>query len=104
MGFAEAHAGLLEALRAEDYLNWPRADERQKNWLEYERVSPQELRRMLLRCNGTQHRESAYHGDARFRVHEFFPEWHGERWYVKAFFDPEMSLWVFMSVHPSEDR
>ena len=59
---------------------------------------------MLLRCNGTQHRESVHYGDASFLVHEFFPEWNGERWYVKAFFDTATSVWVFMSVHPSEVR
>jgi len=103
MGFVEAHAGLLEALRKEDYIHWRRGEGLRKNWLEYERVAPEELRPMLLRCNGTQHRESAYHADARFRVHEFFPEWNGERWYVKAYFDPEAGLWVIMSVHPSEE-
>jgi hypothetical protein len=104
MGFGDARAGLVDALGAREFGVWARADAHRKNWLESRRISVEEVRAMLLRCNGRQHRESAHYGDASFLVHEFFPEWNGERWYVKAFFDTATSVWVFMSVHPAEGR
>lgn len=101
MGFGDARAGLVEALRAQNFGFWARGDAHRKNWLEYGHVSAEEVQAMLLRCNGTQHRESPHDYDPTRQVHEFFPEWRGQRWYVKAFHDDDVRQWTFMSVHPS---
>ncbi|HEX9709969.1 MAG TPA: hypothetical protein VGB42_08415 [Candidatus Thermoplasmatota archaeon] len=60
--------------------------------------------RLLLRCRGTEHRESAHDFDAKTTVHEFYPEHEAVRWYVKVFFDDDLDIAVFMSVHPSGGR
>lgn len=101
MGFADARAGLLEALRVGEFGFWFREDAFRKNWLQHRRISTDEVRAMLVRCNGTQHRESPHDYDPSQRVHEFFPEWQGRRWYLKAFYDEDLRQWTFMSVHPS---
>lgn len=101
MGFGTARAGLADALRARQFASWPREDAHRKNWLAYDRISCEAVVQMLLRCNGTQHRESAHDHDSSQRVHEFFPDWEGRRWYVKAFHDDDACQWVLVSVHPS---
>lgn len=101
MGFVNARAALVEALRTGEFTTWARDNLHRKNWLESRLITIEEVRAMLLRCNGTQHRESPHVYDPSHQVHEFFPEWRGRRWYVKAFYDDDLRQWTIMSVHPS---
>jgi hypothetical protein len=102
MGFGDARAGLAVAIGGDACGHWPRKDSYTKNWLQHGRVSPVDVQSMLLRCNGTQHRESGFVSEPGVRVHEFFPEWRGVRWYLKAYYHADQSRWILMSVHPAE--
>jgi hypothetical protein len=101
MGFREVRGRVLDCLKEGRVGHWPRKDAFRKNWLSAKRRRPEEIRDLLLRCNGTQYRESLHDFDPEITVHEFFPDDGSIRWYIKVFFDPDMDMVMFMSVHPS---
>ena len=97
MGFKEVRALLIEALRAGDFISEPRPDVARKNLLYTRDVSPEFVAQLLLRCAGWEYSTSRHH----FRdveCHIFTPAMAGERWYVKAYFEPGRA--VFIGVHP----
>lgn len=103
MGFRNARARILDCLQEARIGHWPRRDSYRKNWLQAERISPADVRELLLRCNGTHYRASGHDFDKGTTVHEFTPDSGGVRWYIKVFFDEDLDLAVFMSVHPAGD-
>jgi hypothetical protein len=66
-------------------------------------VTSDEVVRLLIACNGTQHKSSAHHQHPSIDVHVFRPEASlrdggpKERWYIKLYFI-EPDAW-FISVH-----
>jgi len=97
MGFKEVRALLIEALRSGDFISEPRPDIAKKNLLYTRAVSPEFVAQLLLRCAGWEYSTSRHH----FRdveCHICTPAMAGERWYVKAYFEPGRA--VFISVHP----
>lgn len=97
MGFKEARALLIEALRSDLYDHEQRSDGDGKNLLASGAVDPAFVIRLLLRCAGWEYSTSKHH----FRdvdCHIFTPMMGGERWYVKAYLQPVGA--VFISVHP----
>lgn len=97
MGFKEVRALLIEALQTAQYISEPRPDIVRKNLLFTGEVTPEFVVRLLLRCAGWEYSTSQHH----FRdveCHVFTPATAGERWYIKAYFEPGRA--VFISVHP----
>ena len=97
MGFRDARALLIEALRSRRYENEERSDAAEKNLLASGDVDRTFVIRLLLRCAGWEYTTSRHH----FRnvdCHIFTRTMAGERWYVKAYLEPERA--VFISVHP----
>lgn len=64
-----------------------------KNELATGAVTAAEVRRVIVRCNGTHHSASPHHADASIEVHVL----RRERWYIKFYFLDEDA--VFISVH-----
>jgi hypothetical protein len=97
MGFTEARARLIEALRSEVYDVEKRADTGEKNLLASGEVNEEFVVRLLQRCAGWEYSSSRHHfRDAE--CHIFTPSVGGRRWYVKAYWKGELA--VFVSVHP----
>ena len=97
MGFKEVRALLIEALQSGLFISEPRPDAAEKNLLSTGVVNPEFVARLLLRCGGWEYSTSRHH----FRdveCHVFTPATAGERWYIKAYFEPGHA--VFISVHP----
>lgn len=97
MGFKEARAKLIEALRSDQYINDGRTDAQDKNLLASEAVTEAFVIRLLQRCAGWEYSTSRHH----FRdadCHIFTPSLGGERWYIKAYWMGDLA--VFVSVHP----
>ncbi len=95
MGFKEVRALLIEALRSGKFINDPRADD-QKNLLAAGQVNEALVVRLLLRSAGWEYTTSRHHFKS-VECHIFTPTMDGERWYVKAYFEPGNA--VFISVH-----
>jgi hypothetical protein len=96
MGFKEARALLIEALRSKQYKNEDRADAEEKNLLAAGAVTEDLVVRLLLRCAGWEYSTSKHH----FRdveCHVFTPSVGGERWYIKAYWKDGVAMLV--SVH-----
>lgn len=97
MGFKDARALLVEALRSGVYSTEDRGDIEEKNLLHSRKVSPEFVIDLLLRCAGWEYSTSRHHfQDAD--CHIFTPSLGGERWYIKAYRGPAGV--VFISVHP----
>ena len=97
MGFKEIRALLIAALEANQIDNEQRADNEEKNLLATGAVNRDFVIRLLKRCAGWEYTTSKHH----FRdvdCHIFTPTLAGERWYIKAYFEPGHA--VFISVHP----
>jgi hypothetical protein len=97
MGFKEARARLIEALRSDQYTHDERTGAEGKNLLASGAVTEEFVVRLLRRCAGWEYSTSRHH----FRdedCHIFTPNVGGERWYVKAYW--RNGLAVFVSVHP----
>jgi hypothetical protein len=96
MGFKDARRLLIEALQTRQYQNEERADAAEKNLLGSGGVDRAFVIRLLRRCAGWEYSTSRHH----FRdadCHIFNPMLGGERWYIKAYF--EHGVAVFVSVH-----
>lgn len=96
MGFKEARARLIEALRSGVYDVERRADAEEKNLLATREVSEEFVVRLLLRCAGWEYSTSKHHFQDE-QCHIFTPMMAGDRWYIKAYFEPASA--VFISVH-----
>jgi hypothetical protein len=101
MKFREARRQVLECLEENRIDHWPRSDAYRKNWLQTGRIEAEQVRDLLLRCNGRQHKVSPHDFDSGTLVHEFLPDDGATRWYIKVFVDDEKDVATFMSVHPS---
>lgn len=96
MGFKEARALLTEALLDGHFTSELRLDVAQKNLLSTGEATPAFVVWLLRRCRGWEYSTSRHH----FRdveCHVFTPATEGERWYIKAYFEPARA--VFISVH-----
>lgn len=97
MGFKDARAMLIEALRSGQFINDDRSDAAEKNLLSTGEVNQAFVIQLLQRCAGWEYSTSKHHLlDAE--CHIFTPTVAGERWYLKAYFEPGHA--VFISVHP----
>ncbi|HEX2207159.1 MAG TPA: hypothetical protein VHG93_05715 [Longimicrobium sp.] len=96
MGFKEARALLIEALRAGRFIHEERSDIDEKNLLSAGAVAPAFVIRLLLRCAGWEYRTSRHHF-LDVDCHVFTPTMAGDQWYVKAYLEPGRA--VFISVH-----
>lgn len=97
MGFKEARARLIEALRSNQFTHDERTDVEDKNLLASRAVTREFVIRLLLRCAGWEYSTSRHH----FRdidCHIFTPTIGGERWYIKVYWNHGNA--VFVSVHP----
>lgn len=105
MSFRKARDQLVDCIRTGAFGHWPREDLFLKNWLATGRITEDEVRRLLLRCNGTQYRRGDQISPGGNEVHEFFPRDGEVKWYIKAYLneqnDEAVIEAVFMSVHPS---
>lgn len=97
MGFKDARALLIEALRLELYTHEDREDREHKNLLYSGQVTPEFVVDLLLRCAGWEYSTSRHHFHDE-DCHIFTPSMGGERWYIKAYRGPAGV--VFISVHP----
>lgn len=96
MGFKDVRALLIAALRSGHFISEPRSDVEQKNLLSSGTVDEDFVIQLLPRCAGWEYGTSRHH----FRdvdCHIFTPTLAGERWYIKAYFEPGHA--VFISVH-----
>lgn len=89
MGFRDARDCLVDALRQGQYEHEARHARTEKNLLAVGEVSVEAVITLLHRCRGDQHEESPHHWDSSTTVHEFKPVVNDERWYIKAYFDPD---------------
>ncbi len=97
MGFKEARASLIEALRSDLYDHEERSDAADKNLLASDVVDKEFVIQLLLRCAGWEYSTSRHHF-LDVDCHIFTPTMAGNRWYVKAYLVPGLA--VFISVHP----
>ena len=97
MGFKDARAMLIEALRSGNYDYERREDTEHKNLLYSRRVTPEFVIDLLVRCAGWEYSTSRHHFQ-EVDCHIFTPVMGGERWYIKAYLEPAGA--VFISVHP----
>jgi hypothetical protein len=97
MGFKDARAMLIEALRSGQFINDDRSDAAEKNLLSTGEVTAAFVIQLLQRCAGWEYSTSKHHFSSA-DCHIFTPAMGGERWYIKAFFRHGVA--VFVSVHP----
>lgn len=93
MGWRITKAKVIRALREGTYLYDARNDISEKNLLVTLEVSPDDIRRIIEKCNGKDCESSPHHGDSSIEVHII----RRSGWYIKFYFvDPDT---VFISVH-----
>ncbi|HEX2078236.1 MAG TPA: hypothetical protein VHG08_11025 [Longimicrobium sp.] len=97
MGFKDARASVVAALRSGQYQHEEREDGDEKNLLDAREVTPDFVATLLLRCSGDQYQARQHHADPGLLCHIFRPQLWGERWYIKVYF--QSSVAVFISVH-----
>ncbi|WP_122520719.1 MULTISPECIES: hypothetical protein [Pannonibacter] len=96
MEFREVKHRVIKALHEGTYLHAARGRIEDKNALLTGGISPEQLIRIIERCNGAHHHRSVHHEIGGLEVHIF----KRDGWYVKFYFvDPDT---VFISVHLSE--
>lgn len=93
-GFNEAKRRVIAALDTGRYQHEARTAIDTKNLLQIGQISAQNLKKVLLQCNGNNHESLPHHSDPNTEVHIV----KHAGWYVKFYFidDPET---VFISVH-----
>lgn len=97
MGFKEARAFIVDALRSARIRHEHRADIEEKNLLRSRVVDEAFVARLLLRCAGWEYSTSRHH-HLDVECHIFTPALGGERWYIKAYVQDDLAF--FISVHP----
>jgi hypothetical protein len=97
MGFKDVRTLLVDALQSGEYGFEDRDDIDEKNLLAVNKVSPDFVVRLLLRCTGLQYDCRKHHFYPHVLCHVFTPVLDGERWYVKAYFLSSHAM--FISVH-----
>lgn len=100
MGFRDARAAVIEALRSGKFSHEARAAQSETNLLAIGDIDPDFVVDLLRRARGDQYSESRHHWEASVIVHVFRCERRGVRWYVKVYF-LESSEARFISVHRS---
>ena len=98
-GFHRARQRVLTALQAGNIQFEARDVIEGKNLLDTGEVSAAEVARLIRRCRGHQQKEVPHHWDREVTCHIFCPEDHGERWYIKVYFEPNNGSAIFISVH-----
>lgn len=104
MGFKDARARAIEALRNNAVQHEFRDAIDEKNLLCVGDVSPEDVIRLLNACRGQQYACSPHHEAPEIEVHVFRPEASLDgksrvAWYIKLYFvEPDV---VFISVHCS---
>jgi hypothetical protein len=96
MGFKEVRAQLIEALQSDRVRNEARADAGDKNLLWAGIIDEDDVVRLLRRCTGWEYSTSRHH-TLDVDCHIFTPSMGDERWYIKAYLQNELA--VFISVH-----
>ena len=91
--FSEARRRLIDALSSGAYGHAERGNIDTKNLLAIGAVSPEQVREVIVRCNGTHHEMSPHHTVGSVTVHVF----RRDGWYIKAYFLDDNT--VFISVH-----
>lgn len=97
MGFKDARALVIAALRDKRVRHEERSDIEQKNLLHSGAVTAEFVIGLLLRCAGWEYSTSRHHS-LDVDCHIFTPMMGDERWYIKAYLEPGRA--VFISVHP----
>jgi hypothetical protein len=97
MGFKDVRMLLIEALESGQFEVEERNDIDEKNLLAAEKISPEFVIRLLLRCTGREYESRKHHSRPHVLCHVFTPVLDDERWYVKAFFVSARA--IFISVH-----
>ncbi len=93
MGWRITKAKVIRALREGTYLDEGRNDIGEKNLLASHDLSPDDVRRIIEKCNGKDYESSPHHRDSSIEVHII----RRSGWYIKFYFvDPDT---VFISVH-----
>lgn len=93
MGWTDAKARVLRSLKEGTFLAEARNDIDDKNLLAIGDVTPDDVRTVIEKANGTHHTESPHHQNASTMVHVV----QRSGWYIKFYFvDPNT---VFISVH-----
>lgn len=100
MGFRDARRDLVNALETGNYEHEEREVQAEKNLLAVGDVSPEDVRRALLRATGRDYSASPHYEDQSVMVHVFQPVVENVHWYIKAYFIEEADgKAVFISVH-----
>jgi hypothetical protein len=100
VGFKEARATFIEALREGRVESEPREAQSEKNLLAIGEVSLDEVAHLIAQCRGHEYSTSPHHLDREITVHVFKPRRGDERWYIKGYIlEPNA---VFISVHRTE--
>lgn len=93
MDFKEVRYYVIKALKEGTYQHEVRGHIEDKNALMTGDMSPEDLIRIIERCNGTHHERSPHHMVSTVEVHIF----KRDGWYIKFYFvDPDT---MFISVH-----
>ena len=93
MGFNEAKIKLLEALDSGSFQHASRNEIDQKNLLHTGVVTKEDVKNIVVKCNGTHHERSFHHSISSLTVHVL----KRDGWYIKFYFiDPDV---FFLSVH-----
>lgn len=93
MGFKDAKAAVLKALKEGTYQHEARNQIEVKNELAMGNVTADDVAAVIGKCNGTHHSMSSHHSDASIDVHVL----KRDGWYIKFYFLEEDAC--FISVH-----
>lgn len=103
MGYREAKAAVVRALRKGDYVHEAREALQEKNLLAVGAIDAETVVRLVLKTSSARYDVSRHHADRDVQVHTFRPIVDGEGWYVKVYFlDGQEGTATFISVHRSE--
>jgi hypothetical protein len=97
MGFKDARAAVIAALRNKQLRHEGRSDIEQKNLLYNGAVTADFVADLLLRCAAWEYSTSK-HYFLEVDCHIFTPVVGGQQWYIKAYLESGNA--VFISVHP----
>ncbi len=93
MGWKQVKADVLQALASGSFLHESRDAIDDKNLLAVGAVTPDEVSKIVRKCNGTHHSSSPHHREPAIEVHVL----RHSGWYIKFYFvDPDT---IFISVH-----
>jgi hypothetical protein len=93
---------VIACLDAGAYDSAARSAMAESNWLATGQLSPEDVKRMIGMCRGTQYTAKPMSEDPDTLKHELKPVIDGKQWFIRFYFvETPADVTMFISVHPS---